>query len=77
MTSTTRYLEPGIKRMLFQCSFDVVRYDAEMENGTSKASYPSPHCDFHSVRIFLLGTDVADYATVCDLGALGDFVPVD
>ena len=29
------------------------------------------------MRLFLLGTDVTDDAPVCDLGALGDFVPVD
>ena len=29
------------------------------------------------MRIFLLGTNVEDDAVVCDLGVLGDFVPVD
>ena len=37
----------------------------------------SSHCESHYVRLFLLGGNVADDATVCDLGVLGDFVPVD
>ena len=29
------------------------------------------------MRIFLLGSNVADNAAICDFGVLGDFVPVD
>ena len=29
------------------------------------------------MRIFILGLNVADDAEICDLGVLGDFVPVD
>ena len=29
------------------------------------------------MRLFLLGTNVADDAAICDLGVLGDFVPMD
>ena len=29
------------------------------------------------MRIFILGMDIKDDTTICDLGALGDFVLVD
>ena len=29
------------------------------------------------MRLYLLGPDITDNDTVCDLGALGDFVPVE
>ena len=37
----------------------------------------SYHIKLHYVRLFLLGTNVADDAEICDLGVLGDFVPLD
>ena len=42
-----------------------------------KFNFVSSHCEFHSVCFFLLGTNVADNTDICDLGALGYFVPVD
>ena len=42
-----------------------------------KCEFVSSHCESHSVRIFILGLNVADDAAICDLGVLGDFVPVD
>ena len=74
--STIRYLEPGVDRKLFQCSFNLVRLDVWVETGPSKVIFTLPLWFALYVSLFL-GTDVADDAEVCDLGTLGDFVPVD
>ena len=42
MTSTTRYLEPGVDMTLFQCSLKVVRSDVGLETGPSKVSLYHP-----------------------------------
>ena len=42
-----------------------------------KFNFVSSHCEPHYVRLFLLGPNAADNTDICDLGALGDFVPVD
>ena len=42
-----------------------------------KGDFVSLHSKSHSVSIFLLRPNVADDAEICDLGVLGDFLPVD
>ena len=42
-----------------------------------KCECVSSHCELHYVNIFLLGLNVTYDAAICDLGVLGDFVPVD
>ena len=42
-----------------------------------KYKFVSYHLEFHSVCIFLLGSNVTDYASICGLGALGEFLNVD
>ena len=42
MTSTTRYLEPGVDMTMFQCSLEVVRLDIGVETGTSEVSLSPP-----------------------------------
>ena len=42
-----------------------------------KCKFVSSQCESHYMHIFLLGPNVADNTTICDLGALGDFMPVD
>ena len=67
MTSTTRYLDPGVDKTLFQCIFQVVRSGAGVETGLSKVSL---------LCLFILGLNVVDSAEICDLGILGDSMPV-
>ena len=40
--STIRYLEPGVDRKLFQCSFNLVRLDVWVETGPSKVIFTLP-----------------------------------
>ena len=42
-----------------------------------KCDFSSTHCESHYVRLFLLGTNVAENTAICDLGTLGDFLTVD
>ena len=42
-----------------------------------KCESVSSRSKLHSVRLFLLGPNFADNATICDLGVLGDFVYMD
>ena len=42
-----------------------------------KCKFVSSHCELHSVRLLLLGINVAVNTAICELVALGDFVPVD
>ena len=42
-----------------------------------KCKFLSSHCYSHYVRLLLLGPNVVDDAAICDLGALGEFLPVD
>ena len=42
-----------------------------------KYEFISSHRESYSVHLFLQGPNVADDAAICDLGVLGDFVPVD
>ena len=42
-----------------------------------KCKFVSSHCESYYVCLFLMGPNVADNTDICDLGALGDFVPVD
>ena len=44
---------------------------------SAKGKFVFSHCELHSVCIFLMGLNVADDTAICDLGTLGDFVPVD
>ena len=44
---------------------------------STKCEFVSFHCELHYVHIFLLGPNVADDASICDLSVLGDFVPAD
>ena len=37
----------------------------------------SSHSEYHYLRIFLIRTNVADNAAICDFGVLVDLVPVD
>ena len=67
MTSTTRYLDPGVDKTLFQCIFQVVRSGAGVETGLSKVSL---------LCLFILGLNVVDSAEICDLGIWGDSMPV-
>ena len=41
-----------------------------------KCDFVSFHSKSHSVHLFLMGTNVADDAEICDPGVFGDFVPV-
>ena len=77
MTLITSYLEYGVKRTLFYCSLDVVRLDYWVDSGPIKGKLISYHYYFHSVSLFLMGLGVSDDATLCELGVLGDFIPVD
>ena len=42
LTSTTRYLDPGVDMTLFQCSFEVVRLDVGLDTGPSKVIMSPP-----------------------------------
>ena len=48
-----------------------------MDSGPIKGKLISYHYYFHSVSLFLMGLGVSDDATLCELGVLGDFIPVD
>ena len=48
-----------------------------VEYWSIKGKFISYHCESHYVHLFLLGPNVSENTAICDLGALGDFVPVD
>ena len=62
---------------LFQCSVEVVRLDVGVYIGLSKVSLSPPTVIRTRCISLFLGLNVADDAAICDLGVLGDFVPVD
>ena len=43
---------------------------------SAKGKFVLSHCELHSVRLFIIGLNVADDTAICDLGALGYFVLV-
>ena len=70
-------MEPGVDMTLFQVNFGSCEDGCRGGDRSVKFKLLSSHRELHSVHLFLLGTNDTDNMDICDLGALGDFVPVE
>ena len=77
MTSTTRYLSPGVDITLFQCCLEVERSDVGVETGMSKIRLSSTTVSHNMCISFFWGQISQTIQLYVTLAPWGAFVPVD